>query len=65
LHAAWGAFATTGDPGWTPYTSAGRPTMIFAPDGPRAEADPFAPVRSAWSGLTWQPGPWWAIDGLI
>jgi para-nitrobenzyl esterase len=65
LHAAWGAFATTGGPGWTPYTSAGRPTMIFAPDGPRAEADPFAPVRSAWSGLTWQPGPWWAIDGLI
>ena len=65
LHAAWGAFATTGDPGWAPYTSAGRPAMIFAPDGPRVEADPFAPVRSAWSGLTWQPGPWWAIDGLI
>ena len=65
LHAAWGAFATTGDPGWAPYTSAGRPATIFAPDGPRVEADPFAPVRSAWSGLTWQPGPWWAIDGLI
>jgi para-nitrobenzyl esterase len=65
LHAAWGAFATTGDPGWAPYTSAGRPAMIFAPDGPRVEADAFAPVRSAWSGLTWQPGPWWAIDGLI
>jgi para-nitrobenzyl esterase len=65
LQAAWGAFATTGDPGWAPYTSAGRPAMIFAPDGPRVEADPFAPVRSAWSGLTWQPGPWWAIDGLI
>jgi para-nitrobenzyl esterase len=65
LHAAWGAFATTGDPGWAPYTPADRPTMIFAPDGPRVEADPFAPVRSAWSGLTWQPGPWWAIDGLI
>ena len=65
LHAAWGAFATTGDPGWAPYTSAGLPAMIFAPDGPRVHADPFAPVRSAWSGLTWQPGPWWAIDGLI
>ena len=64
LHAAWGAFATKGDPGWAPYTSADRPTMIFAPDGPRVEADPFAPVRSAWSGLTWQPGPWWALDGL-
>ena len=65
LHSVWGAFATKGDPGWAPYTSADRPTMIFAPDGPRVEADPFAPVRSAWSGLTWQPGPWWAIDGLI
>jgi para-nitrobenzyl esterase len=65
LHAAWGAFATTGDPGWAPYTSAGRPAMIFAPDGPRVEADPFAHIRAAWSGLTWQPGPWWAIDGLI
>ena len=65
LHAAWGAFATKGDPGWAPYTSADRPTMIFAPDGPRLEADPFAPIRSAWSGLTWQPGPWWAIDGLV
>ena len=64
LHAAWGAFATTGDPGWAPYTSAGRPAMIFVPDGPHVQADPFAPVRSAWSGLTWQPGPWWAIDGL-
>src|ERR1700729_2167400 len=38
LHAAWGAFATIGDPGWAPYTSAGRPAMIFAPDGPRVEA---------------------------
>ena len=64
LHNAWGAFATTGDPGWAAYTSPDRPTMIFAPDGPRVEADPFAPVRAAWSGLTWQPGPWWAIDGL-
>src|ERR1700722_13086198 len=65
LHAAWGAFATTGDPGWAPYASAGRPTMIFAPDGPRLEADPFAPIRARWSGLTWQPGPWWAIDGVV
>jgi para-nitrobenzyl esterase len=64
LHAAWGAFATTGDPGWAPYTSAGRPAMIFSPEGPRVTADPFAPTRAAWSGLSWQPGPWWAADGV-
>ena len=46
LHATWGALATTGDPGWAPYTSAGRPAMIFAPDGPRVEADPFASTRA-------------------
>ena len=60
LHAAWGAFATTGDPGWAPYTSAGRPAMIFAPDGPRVEPDPFAPTRAAWSGLQLAAWPWWA-----
>jgi para-nitrobenzyl esterase len=65
LHDAWGAFTTTGDPGWAPYASPGRPTMIFTSDGPRVAADPFAPVRAAWTGLTWQPGPWWAIDGVI
>ena len=63
LHNAWGAFATTGDPGWAPYAAPGRPAMIFAPEGPRVEADPFAPARAAWSGLTWQPGPWWTTDG--
>ena len=65
LHTAWGAFATTGDPGWAPYSSAGRPAMIFTPDAPRVEPDPFGPTRAAWSGLSWQPGPWWAIDGVI
>jgi para-nitrobenzyl esterase len=63
LHDAWGAFATTGDPGWAPYTPADRPGMIFTPDGPRVEADPFAATRAIWSGLTWQPGTWWPIDG--
>ena len=63
LHTAWGSLATNGDPGWTPYTSAGRPTMIFAPDGPRVADDPFAPTRAIWSGLSWQPGPWWSTDG--
>jgi para-nitrobenzyl esterase len=69
LHNTWGAFATTGDPGWTPYApapdpKAAWPTMIFAPDGPRAEAEPFAATNGIWSGLTWQPGTWWDIDGV-
>ena len=63
LHTAWGALATTGDPGWAPYTSAGRPTMLFAPDGPHVADDPFASTRALWSGLSWQPGPWWSTDG--
>jgi para-nitrobenzyl esterase len=62
LHAAWGALATTGDPGWAPYASAGRPAMVFAADGPRVEPDPFAATRATWSGLSWQPGTWWATD---
>jgi len=65
LHDAWGALATTGDPGWAPYASAGRPAMIFTPEGPRVEADPFARPRAAWSGRTWQPGPWYPIDGVL
>ena len=63
LHTAWGALATTGDPGWAPYTSPGHPAMIFAPDGPHVADDPFAPTRARWSGLSWQPGPWWSTDG--
>jgi len=64
LHRAWGAFATTGDPGWTPYTAPGRPAMIFAEDGPSVSADPFAHARDTWSGLDWQPGTWWTFDSV-
>ena len=38
--------------------------MIFAPDGPRVEAERFAATSAIWSGLTWQPGTWWPIDGV-
>lgn len=62
LHAAWGAFATAGDPGWAPYTDPGRPAMIFADDGPSVAANPFAHVRDTWSALDWQPGTWWPLD---
>jgi carboxylesterase type B len=60
LHAAWGAFAATGDPGWARYTTDDRKTMVFDPAGSRVSADPFASVRAAWAGLDWQPGTWWA-----
>jgi hypothetical protein len=36
--------------------------MVFAADGPRVEPDPFAATRATWSGLSWQPGTWWATD---
>jgi para-nitrobenzyl esterase len=70
LHTAWGAFATTGVPGWAPYAQAPDqqatwPAMIFAPDGPRIKPEPFVATNAIWSGLTWQPGPWWTTDGVI
>ena len=58
LHDAWGAFVTTGDPGWTSYDS-GRPAMIFAEPEPYLAEDPFGAAREAWADLDWQPGPWW------
>jgi len=67
LHEAWAAFATTGDPGWPQYKPTDdRQTMIFspAPEGPHLERDAFKHPRKAWEGLTWQPGPWWQVDGV-
>jgi para-nitrobenzyl esterase len=69
MHAAWGAFATAGDPGWARYAGASDPeaawpTMIFAPDGPRVGCEAFAATDAIWSGLDWQPGPWFDVDGV-
>jgi para-nitrobenzyl esterase len=64
LHEAWGAFATTGDPGWARYEAGTRSAMIFGADGPRLARDPFARAREAWAGLDWQPGTWWPVQGL-
>ena len=64
LHDAWGAFATTGDPGWPRYAADGRPAMIFAAEGARVSGDPFAHARQAWAGLDWQPGTWWPVAGI-
>ena len=63
LHAAWGAFATTGGPGWAAYAPGARGAMIFGADGARLADDPFAFARHTWAGLDWQPGTWWAVDG--
>jgi para-nitrobenzyl esterase len=64
LHDAWGAFVTTGDPGWARYTTDAREAMIFAASGRYPASDPFADVREAWAGLDWQPGPWWSFEGV-
>jgi para-nitrobenzyl esterase len=64
LHAAWGAYATKGDPGWPRYTPDTRTAMIFAADGAHLADDPFAFPRETWSGLTWQPGTWWQVKGV-
>lgn len=64
LHDAWGAFVTTGDPGWDTYEPPARRTMIFDPAGPHVATDPFAATREAWDGLDWQPGPWWSSAGV-
>jgi para-nitrobenzyl esterase len=64
LHAAWGAFAAGGDPGWPRYEGDRRTAMIFAADGARVSADPFAHARQTWAGLDWQPGTWWPVEGV-
>jgi para-nitrobenzyl esterase len=63
LHDAWGAFVTTGDPGWARYTTSAPEAMIFAASGRYPAGDPFADVRDAWAGLDWQPGAWWSFEG--
>jgi len=65
LHDAWGAFVASGDPGWIRYApDGGRHAMVFAPDGPQAQPDPFAHARQTWAGLDWQPGTWWSVGGV-
>jgi para-nitrobenzyl esterase len=65
LHEAWAAFTATGDPGWPRYAPGGaRQAMVFGADGPRLTGDPFAHARDTWAGLNWQPGTWWAVDGV-
>lgn len=48
MHAAWAAFARTGDPGWPAY-DARKATRIFDRT-PRTELDPDAELRALWLG---------------
>jgi para-nitrobenzyl esterase len=51
MHRAWVDFATSGDPGWTPYDLATRPVMVFDADGARIVADPRADERRLWDAV--------------
>jgi para-nitrobenzyl esterase len=69
-HGVWGAFAASGEPAasglprWPRYDAARRATMIFDPAGSYVADDPCQAERSAWDGLSWQPGAWWSFDGV-
>lgn len=47
MHAAWTAFATTGDPGWERYDEVRRATRVFGP-GSGVVEDPMGAVRRLW-----------------
>ncbi|MER7915963.1 MULTISPECIES: carboxylesterase family protein [unclassified Streptomyces] len=71
MHAAWGAFVTTGNPNaaglpdWPQYTTADRATMIFHDDGTHLGHDPQSKLREAWEGRDWESGTWWEFAGGI
>jgi para-nitrobenzyl esterase len=44
---AWIAFAKSGNPGWKPYDTVDRPTMVFDLHS-RVENDPFGTERRTW-----------------
>jgi len=50
MHAAWVAFAMTGDPGWPRYRSERRATMCFG-DTCQVVDDPRAEERRLWEGI--------------
>jgi para-nitrobenzyl esterase len=50
MHAAWVAFATSGDPGWPRYELARRATMHFDSTSEVVD-DPRSAVRAQWEGL--------------
>lgn len=48
MHAAWVAFAKSGDPGWAAYNTDTRTTRRFATDGPETVDDPRGDDHRAW-----------------
>lgn len=48
MHAAWVAFATTGDPGWSQYDTTRRATLLIDADVWDVEEDPCGDERRAW-----------------
>jgi para-nitrobenzyl esterase len=50
MHAAWVAFATTGDPGWPQYDLQHRPAMHFD-ISPEIVNDPFVRERALWAAV--------------
>ena len=50
MHAAWVAFATSGDPGWPRYDPVGRATMRFDTSS-QVVLDPRSWERAFWQGL--------------
>lgn len=51
MHGAWVSFVKTGDPGWAPYDTTTRPTMVFDEQS-GVQQDPRAASRTAWDGAT-------------
>ena len=50
MHSAWVSFATSGNPGWAPYTTQDRTTMVFDHES-AAVQDPHGDERQLWDGL--------------
>jgi para-nitrobenzyl esterase len=50
MHAAWVAFATSGDCGWPKYDAARRPTMRFDTTSEVVD-DPLAAKLALWKGI--------------
>ncbi|GAA4924014.1 carboxylesterase/lipase family protein [Streptomyces coeruleoprunus] len=51
MHGAWVSFATTGSPGWAPYDTDTRTTMIFNTTACGPVDDPRAAERALWDGV--------------
>jgi para-nitrobenzyl esterase len=48
MHQAWSEFISSGSPGWQPYDTENRNTLIIGEHWGLA-ADPYADVRAAWT----------------